>query len=38
MLKEATILTWRQSLNDRFLVFVACDKKDVTEDALKQYK
>ena len=38
VLKEATILTWRQSLNDRFLVFVACDKKDVTEDALKQYK
>lgn len=38
VLKEATILTWRQSLNDRFLVFVACDRKDVTEEALKQYR
>jgi TIR domain-containing protein len=35
VLKEATILTWRQSLDDGFKVFIAYDTNDVTDQTLK---
>jgi hypothetical protein len=38
VLKEATILTWRQSLDDSFKVFIAYDKTVVTADSLKSYR
>jgi TIR domain-containing protein len=38
VLKEATILTWRQSLEERFNVFVASDTAVVTADALKSHR
>jgi hypothetical protein len=38
VLKEATILTWRQSVNEHFKVFVACDKTVVTTNALKLHR
>jgi hypothetical protein len=38
VLKEATILTWRQTLEDRFKVFVVADPTVVTADALKTHR
>lgn len=38
VLKEATILTWRQSLEKGFLVFIACDKAVITGEKLKAYR
>jgi len=38
VLKEATILTWRQSLDERFKVFIAADAATLSDAALKTYR
>ena len=38
VLKEATILTWRQALDSNFRVFVALDKTNVNANSLKEHR